>query len=85
MRMLDVWFGVVAAASWRSRLRRSVRASFKRSRTETTAPVMSCAFWVRWRTLATRESRLSAACSRRSGTRSSNCPLEFEATVEETT
>ena len=83
--MLDVWFGVVAAAYWRSRLRRSVRASFRRSRTETTAPVMSCAFWVRWRTLATRDSRLSAACSLRSGTRSSNWPLELEATCEGTT
>ena len=83
--MLAVWFGVVALASCRSRLRRSVRASLRRALTETTAPVMSCAFWVRSRTLATRESRLSAVCSRRSGTRSSNCPLEFEETDEETT
>jgi hypothetical protein len=35
--------------------------------------------------LATRESALSALCRRRSGTRSSNCPLEFDETVEETT
>ena len=41
-------------ASWRSRLRRSVRASFSRSWTETTAPVMSCEPWVRSRTLPTR-------------------------------
>jgi hypothetical protein len=46
---------------------------------------MSCALWVRERTLATRDSRLSADWSLRSGTRSSNWPLEFDDTVEETT
>jgi hypothetical protein len=83
--MLVVWFGVVAAASWRSRLRRSVRASLSRSWTETTAPVMSWEPCVRSRTLPTADSRLSACDRRRSGTRSSNSPLEPDEICELTT
>ena len=83
--MLAVSLVVSAFASWRSRLRRSVRASVSRSRTETTSPVMSWALCVRWRTWATRDRRVSASDRRRSGTRSSNWPLELEETVEETT
>ncbi len=62
-----------------------MRASFSRLSTETTAPVTSCEAWVRSRTLPTAESRLSARCRRRSGTRSSNSPLEPEETWDETT
>ena len=51
----------------------------------TTAAVMSCALWVRSRTLPTRERRLSAFCRRRSGTRSSNSPLDPEETWDDTT
>ena len=59
--MLVVWLVVVAFASCLSRLRRSVRASFRRSRTETTAAVMSCEFWVRSRTLPMPDSRREGA------------------------
>ena len=76
---------VVALASWRSRLRALGAGVLSRDRTETTAPVMSCAPGCARAPCATSDSRLSALCSCRSGTRSSNSPLEPDDTWEETT
>ena len=84
-RMLVVSLVVVAFASCFSSDSRSVRASFRRDRTETTEPVMSCAACVRFRTLPIADRRSSARCRRRSGTRSSNVPPSPEVICDEAT
>ena len=72
--MLSVSLTVSAAASCRSRLSRSVRASVSRARAETTVDVMSSELRDTLRTRPSRDSRWIAVSSWAVGTRRRKSP-----------